>query len=88
MALTVGLPVAAFTSDVLLETLSTDSLADTGDTKMLADCAVRASEADRAAVAESARSHDIRATREWALAVSAVLDETIPHVPSTRGANV
>jgi len=88
MALTVGLPVAAFTSDVLLETLSTDSLADTGDTKMLADCAVRASEADRAVVAESARNHDIRATREWALAVRKVLDETIPHVPSTRVANV
>ncbi|SLC02448.1 Uncharacterised protein [Mycobacteroides abscessus subsp. abscessus] len=55
---------------------------------MLADCAVRASEADRAVVAESARNHDIRATREWALAVRTVLDETIPHVPSTRVANV
>ncbi|MFE5645091.1 hypothetical protein [Rhodococcus sp. NPDC056516] len=88
MALTVGLPVAAFTSDVLLEMLPADSLADSGDTRMLADCAARASDADRAAVAESARNHDIRATREWALAVSTVLDETIPGVHSGEVANV
>ncbi|MGC0365729.1 hypothetical protein ABH922_003713 [Rhodococcus sp. 27YEA15] len=73
MALTVGLPVAAFESPVLLGTLDAENMAPVGDTRKLAERAVASSRTDRADLAARARRHDDLAQVQWSEAVRRVL---------------